>query len=427
MLADAIQHAHERDIIHRDLKPANILLQRKSEIRNPKSETNAKIDTESPKRQTGTDLDIGSLDLGFVSDFEFGISDFEPKITDFGLAKRLEEGTALTQTGAVMGTPSYMAPEQAAGKNDEIGPATDVYALGAILYELLTGRPPFTAAGSLDIVLQVLGYEPTPPRQRNAKVARDLETICLKCLRKNPHDRYVSAAALADDLRRFVEGEPIAARPVGELELAVRWAKKYSITAVVTVLALLALFAVEAFWLISQIFARGSAFPVPYPAGLAFAATVAVLVRPRRWVVLVGLLCVLVDYGVFLGFSISRPNTAWYVGLFSLGGNVLGAALFGGISRWLARRYDADMLSIFFSGIIGGLLAGGIGGCGCSSALAAISRWLVTRGLLDPAWWMVFMVPVLGGLATIVATIVGFVFAGWLEARRISRRRPQLR
>src|SRR5262249_7396117 len=136
------------------------------------------------------------------------LNDFTPKITDFGLAKRLEtEADAgspqQTQSGAILGTPSYMAPEQAEGKRQKIGPAADVYSLGAILYELLTGRPPFRAETLLDTVLQLLSEEPVPPRRLQPKLPRDLETICLKCLQKEPAKRYLSAAALAEDLRRF--------------------------------------------------------------------------------------------------------------------------------------------------------------------------------------------------------------------------------
>ena len=161
-LARAMQAAHEQRVIHRDLKPANVLL-----------------------AEDGT-----------------------PKITDFGLAKKLDEA-GQTQTGAIMGTPSYMAPEQAGGKSGEIGPAADVYALGAILYECLTGRPPFKAATALDTLMQVVGDEPVPPPQLQPKAPRDLETICLKCLHKEARKRYESAAELADDLRRFLDGEPI--------------------------------------------------------------------------------------------------------------------------------------------------------------------------------------------------------------------------
>ncbi|MHB1426347.1 MAG: WD40 repeat domain-containing serine/threonine protein kinase [Gemmataceae bacterium] len=179
-LAHAVHYAHQRGIVHRDLKPANILLTR-----------------------GGT-----------------------PKITDFGLAKRLENDSGHTRSGDILGTPSYMAPEQAAGRVKEIGTWTDTYALGAILYEMLTGVPPFEAATTLDILNQVLSVEPVSLVRRNPRVPRDLATICWKCLEKEPRKRYSSAAALADDLQRFREGRPIAARPVGWLERTGKWARR---------------------------------------------------------------------------------------------------------------------------------------------------------------------------------------------------------
>src|SRR5262249_41216020 len=142
-------------------------------------------------------------------------------ISDFGLAKHLSnsDATALsgaaTQTGVVVGTPKYMAPEQAAGATESLGPPADVYALGAILYEMLTGRPPFQAATVLDTLLLVRTQEPVPPSRLQPRVPRDLETICLKCLQKEPSRRYASAADLAEDLRRFQAGEPILAQPIG--------------------------------------------------------------------------------------------------------------------------------------------------------------------------------------------------------------------
>jgi WD40 repeat protein len=194
-LARAVHHAHRREIVHRDLKPANVLLTRGG----------------------------------------------EPKITDFGLAKQLEaEGDHLTRSGAIMGTPSYMAPEQAEGKTKRIGPATDIYALGAILYECLTGRPPFKAQTPLDTILQVVSEEPVPPRILQRKVPRDLETICLKCLEKKAEQRYASARALADDLRRFLDGEPIHARHLGHLGRAWRWMKTHPGYAVMALVLLVA-------------------------------------------------------------------------------------------------------------------------------------------------------------------------------------------
>jgi hypothetical protein len=185
-LARAVHHAHRRDIVHRDLKPANVLL----------------------------------------------TADGLPKITDFGLAKRLNVGKGQTRTGAILGTPSYMAPEQASGKTKTAGPATDVYALGAILYELLTGRPPFRADTDLDTLMQVVSQDPQPPRQLRPKVSRDLEAICLKCLDKDPGRRYASAQALANDLRRYLKGEPTLARPRGLLGRARLWLKRRRKTAV---------------------------------------------------------------------------------------------------------------------------------------------------------------------------------------------------
>src|SRR5262249_44935378 len=149
-----------------------------------------------------------------------------PKITDFGLAKRLESDASQTKSGTLMGTPNYMAPEQARGEVHEVGPLADIYALGVILYEMLTGRTPFLGASILDTIQQVRNQEPVPPSRLQPKVPRDLETICLKCLQKEPPKRYATAEGLADDLRRFLNGEPILARPVSAVERAWRWCRR---------------------------------------------------------------------------------------------------------------------------------------------------------------------------------------------------------
>ena len=154
-----------------------------------------------------------------------------PRLTDFGLAKKVRGGSELTASGQIMGTPSYMPPEQAAGNHEEVGPLSDVYALGAILYCLLTGRPPFQASSVMDTLMQVHEQEPVPPGQLNAQIARDLETICLKCLEKERSRRYPSAVALAEDLRRFLAGEPVLARPVSPAERGWRWCRRNPVVA----------------------------------------------------------------------------------------------------------------------------------------------------------------------------------------------------
>jgi tetratricopeptide (TPR) repeat protein/tRNA A-37 threonylcarbamoyl transferase component Bud32 len=194
-LARAMHFAHEHGIVHRDLKPCNILL----------------------------------------------TSDGMPKVTDFGLAKQLDGSIGPTETGTVMGTPGYMAPEQALGKSRSAGPAADIYALGAIMYECLTGRPPFVGESPFDVVVLVTTQDPSPPSMLREWVPRDLETICLKCLEKDPRRRYPTALALAEDLRRFREHEAIHARPLHAGERFVRWLRRRPVTA--TVLAALVLLA----------------------------------------------------------------------------------------------------------------------------------------------------------------------------------------
>ena len=193
-LAEAMAYAHQNQIIHRDLKPANVLL-----------------------TETGV-----------------------PKVADFGLAKRLdEEASHQTQSGSILGTPSYMAPEQAHGQTRNMGPAGDIYSLGAMLYEMLVGRPPFKGQTVLDTLEMVRSQEPIAPSRMQPKIPRDLETICLKCLQKDPKNRYHTARALAEDLRRFQAHEPIVARPIPAWERAWKWARRRPLAAALVAVSVL--------------------------------------------------------------------------------------------------------------------------------------------------------------------------------------------
>lgn len=202
-LADGAEHAHRAGIIHRDIKPSNVLLELCPGL--------------PPAAKTSPGA--ASVPLGLES--------YIPQLTDFGLAKRLDESDDATRTGTILGTPAYMSPEQARGRVGEIGPATDVYALGAVLYELLAGAPPLRGESDPDTLRRICSDDPPPPSRIRAGIPSDLECICLKALEKDPLRRYPSAAALADDLRRFLAGQPTIARPLPAWSKAAKWSRRH--------------------------------------------------------------------------------------------------------------------------------------------------------------------------------------------------------
>ena len=212
-VAQAVQYAHEQGVIHRDLKPANVLVAARGE-------------------GEGSSLAVASgSKLEKSSSSKSNVTPWTPKVTDFGLAKQVQGDDNLTASGQILGTPNYMPPEQASGKIEEIDHRSDIYSLGGILYALITGRPPFQAANQLDTLMQVLEKEPVPPRQLDSKLPRDIETIALKALEKDPRRRYQSSLEMAEDLQRFMNEEPILARSITPIERAWRWTKRKPVVA----------------------------------------------------------------------------------------------------------------------------------------------------------------------------------------------------
>ncbi len=208
-ITEAIAFAHSMGIIHRDLKPANVLLATSGDTPVTRQESSRKNNSWKPDSSPA----------------------YTPKVTDFGLAKRMDQDDGMTATGQIMGTPAYMPPEQAQGRVAEIGETADVYSLGAILYCTLIGRPPFQAAAPLDIIRQVIDQEPVPPRRIDRTIPIDLETICLKCLEKDPARRYTSAQELVSDLDCFLNDRPVSARPIGNTGKLIRWSRRNPVVA----------------------------------------------------------------------------------------------------------------------------------------------------------------------------------------------------
>ncbi len=238
-VADALQYAHELGVVHRDVKPANVLLDRQG----------------------------------------------RPRVTDFGLAKRQEFKSDLTATGQILGTPNYMPPEQAGGRIAEIGPASDVYSLGATLYHLVAGRPPFLSADPWETIRQVREVEPVSPRRLNPSIPHDLDTICLKCLVKDPRHRYSTAKDLSDELGRFVAGEPIQARPMGRSRRFWRWLTRHPVAAgaIAAAIALLAACAVATFIVARNLEAKLRSEVVQYNEYAARNVSSSVLQQLASW------------------------------------------------------------------------------------------------------------------------------------------------
>jgi hypothetical protein len=272
-VCEAVHYAHEHYVIHRDLKPANILLE----------------EAESRALRTGSE----SVAANAGPDHSAPPTALRPRITDFGLAKRLKGDSDFTISGQLLGTPSYMSPEQAtAGSRYPIGPASDVYALGAILYQTVTGRPPFQAESVFETVAQVVEADAVPPRLLNRNVAREVDAICMKCLAKNPSDRYSTARAMADDLRRYLHGECIhatglsllnrvsrALRPSLREESFREWGLGLVAFGVAIFLSHLAIYFFEGLW-------QNGLLAYFLPRSLMFAALIAMLAQFRRYALL---------------------------------------------------------------------------------------------------------------------------------------------
>jgi serine/threonine-protein kinase len=371
VLAGGVRHAHERGILHRDLKPSNILL----------------------------------------------TEDGDARIADFGLAKQVEEDAAQTRSGAILGTPAYMAPEQAAGLVHQVGPATDVHALGTVLYEMLTGRPPFLAGSVVKTLEQVRSQEPLPPGLLRPGLSRDLELICLRCLKKDPRDRYPDAGALGEDLRRFLAGDPIEARAWRLGERLGRWAARRWLILAMNGFMILAVILILSLSLPASVGkpAKGGSPPPDdlaeaLRAGLflvvGFPVALLATLRPRWWTV--GLAAVVVSGGAAWELALAEPS--WPLALLALAAGLGGGALLGAFSRLAAWRLHGDPLDAALCGFL-------------SSSAAILVGGLIGMGVL-PA---VISAPELGTFVALALPllfwVVGGAFGAWVGAARSPTRR----
>ena len=250
-VAEALEHSHQQGVVHRDLKPSNIMLERTASPASVEGEASETATQHATKTIRSKDAGASHRSGSRVSGWHLSTLEFRPRLMDFGLARREQGETTITLEGQVLGTPAYMSPEQARGEGHRVDGRSDIYSLGVILYELLAGERPFR--GNTQMLLhQVLHEEPRPPRQLNHRIPRDLETICLKCLQKEPHRRYATAAELVGDLLRWLNGEPITARPVSALQRGWLWTRR---NPVVASLIALVMFVLVAGSMISTFFA----------------------------------------------------------------------------------------------------------------------------------------------------------------------------